>query len=109
MLQGPFHTRGEAARLAGVPMAELVRMPGAVRLDGPMSLEEVYPAFQFGRSGGFVPGLVDVVARLDLPGREAAAWLVTLRPVLGSRSVVDWLTEGRPLERITQLMDGGLG
>ena len=103
VLQGPFHTRSEAARLAGITPAELAAIPGAVRLDGPMSLEEVYPGFQFEAAGGFLPGLPDVVSGLGVGGRDAAAWLVTPQPALGGRSALEWLCEKRPLQPLLDL------
>ena len=79
-------------------------MPGALRIDGPMSLEEAYPAFQFAVDGGFIPGLPEVVARLDLPGTAAAAWLITPQPELGSRSALEWLSEGRAPSYVLDLL-----
>ncbi len=75
VLPGPFLTRRQAARHAGVAVAELAELPGTVTLPGPWGLEEVYPAFQFARGGGFLAGLPGVVAAVGgvLAGRPAAA------------------------------------
>lgn len=96
-LRGPFFTRRAAARRAGLAPAALAAHPGAVRIGGPFGGEEVYPAFQFSRTGGFVPGLPEVVETLmpRFPAEDVAAWLLIPQPALGSHPVVDWLAEGR--------------
>lgn len=108
VLPGPFLTRIEAARRAGVPAAELAGLPRAVRFGGPWDVEEVYPAFQFARGGGFVPGLPGVVAAVAgaLAGRDLVGWLREPRPDLGGRSVVEWLTSGRPAAAVEALAAG---
>ena len=104
ILQGPFHTRDEAARLAGVSAAELAAMAGTISIDGPLSLEEVYPAFQFAPSGGFVTGLTEVVVALGTPGRAAAEWLIAPQQALGARSPLEWLSEGRAVAPVLALI-----
>ncbi len=108
VLPGPFLTRTQAARRAGVPPAELAALPGAVRLAGPWDVEEVYPAFQFARSGGFLPGLPGVVSTVGavLADRDLVGWLLEPWPELGGRSVVEWLTAGRPAAAVEALAAG---
>lgn len=107
VLPGPFLTRDQAARRAGIPPADLAALPGAVRLAGPWGLEEVYPAFQFA-GGGFLPGLPTVVAAVGgaLAGRALVGWLLEPLAELGGRTVVEWLAAGRPAAPVEALAAG---
>ena len=81
--QGPFLTRLEAARLAGVSTRQIVERPDLLRLGG-THLEEVYHAFQFDRSG-VREDLASVVRDLKRRFDDVAIadWLVRPNPSLG--------------------------
>lgn len=92
-LRGHFLTCDQAAHHAGVSPAELRSEPGAVRIDGVVGREEVYPDWQFDPAGGFVHGLQDVVSQLRarLSGNALASYLTAPLPELGGSSLVDWV------------------
>lgn len=98
---GPFLTRTQAARRAGVNTLELTQRPDLLRLRGKW-LHETYFAFQFDESG-VRPDLGRVV--LSLRGRfedpEIADWLGRPNPLLESLSPLSWLSSGRTPERVS--------
>ncbi len=110
VLRGHFLTRGEAAAYAGVSAWELRSLDGVVRIDGPYGNEEAYPDFQFAGDGGFVPGLRDVVTRLEgyLPGPTLAGYLIAPQPDLGGASVVEWLSSGNSTEAVINVVQSAV-
>ena len=92
---GPFLTRSEAARRAGISARELAARPDLLRLGGTW-LEEVYFEFQFERQG-IRRSLSDVVITLrGRVGDEAIAdWLVRPSSLLSSETPLRWAEQGR--------------
>lgn len=90
-LRGPFLTRREAARRAGVAEDQVTRRPDLLRLGG-RRLEEVYFAFQFDECG-VRPDLGLVVQRLkrSCDDLDISHWLVEPQDGLNLRSPLDWL------------------
>jgi hypothetical protein len=97
VLRGHYLTRSEAAERAGLSAAELSRVEGLVRITGALpTCEEAYPAFQFVRGGGIVPGLREVVTAVEesFDCLSLAAYLTASHPHFGGASIVDELCAG---------------
>lgn len=107
VLRGHYLTRSEAAERAGVSMTELSRAPGLVRIDGPLpTCEEAYPAFQFARDGGIVPGLPTVVRAVEdsFDDLSLAGFLTAAHPGLGGASIVDEMCAGYEAAAVLQML-----
>lgn len=100
VLQGPFLTRVQAARRAGVPTDILVHRPDLLRIGGGW-LEEVYCAFQFDDLG-VRPDLGSIVVTLRhaYTDIEIADWLVRPNPQLNNTPPLAFLNRGGALERV---------
>ncbi len=98
VLQGPFLTRTQAARRAGVPAQLLVYRPDLLKVGGRW-LQEVYFAFQFDGDGvrpdlgQFVQGL-----KRKCTDIEIGDWLVRPNRSLGSSTPLRYLNSGGSLE-----------
>ena len=94
ILMGPFLTRAEVARRAGVSADEIRHRPDLMHVGGE-TYKEAYFAFQFDRKG-----IRDDVGRLVLALRgriddsTIADWLIRSNPVLNSVSPLSWLNRG---------------
>ena len=101
-LRGPFLTRREAARRAGVSPEAVVRRPDLLRLGG-RHLEEVYFAFQFDESG-VRPELARLVQRLrrDHEDIDVCHWLVEPHEGLGLATPLEWLSASGSEETLTR-------
>lgn len=93
-LQGPFLTRRDAARRAGVPESVLPHRPDLLKVESGW-LPEVYFAFQFDKTG-VRPDLSSVVQRLkqQRPDMEIADWLVCPNSALDLASPLKYLNSG---------------
>lgn len=103
VLQGPFLTRAQAARRAGVPGSLLVHRPDLLKVGGSW-LQEVYFEFQFDRDG-VRPELGRVVQSLK-PKRSDVVigdWLVRPNRLLGHTSPVRYLHNGGSVERVVEI------
>ena len=102
LLQGPFLTRAQAARLAHLPSSQLVDRPDLLHVRGPF-LQETYFAFQFDRHG-IRSDLAHVVhaARADLDELEVADWLVRPNAELNGTSPLNYLNGSGSLDRVLQ-------
>ncbi|RZV47587.1 MAG: DUF2384 domain-containing protein [Acidimicrobiia bacterium] len=99
VLQGPFLTRAQAARLARIPAGLVAFRPDLLRVEGRW-LQEAYFGFQFDRTG-VRPELGAVVQELkrEYSDIEIADWLVRPNQALGYSSPLKYLrTSG--VERI---------
>jgi len=94
LLMGPFLTRAEAGRRAGVSADEIRLRPDLMHVGGE-TYKEAYFAFQFDRKG-----IREDVGRLVLALRgriddaTIADWLIRTDPVLNSVSPLSWLNRG---------------
>ena len=94
ILMGPFLTRVEVARRAGISADEIRHRPDLMHVGGE-TYKEAYFAFQFDRKG-----IRDDVGRLVLALRgriddsTIADWLIRSNPVLDSVSPLSWLNRG---------------
>lgn len=97
---GPFLTRAQAARRAGISARELVARPDLLRLGG-IWLEEVYFEFQFDRPG-IRRGLGDAVITLrgHLGDEAIADWLIRPNGMLGTETPLRWSEHGRDHGRL---------
>lgn len=106
ILQGPFLTRAQAARRAGIPARLLVHRPDLLRVSGQW-LPEVYFEFQFDEAG-VRPDLGSVV--LSLKGRytdlEISDWLVHPNRMLGHTSPLRFLNGGGGVESVVAAAEG---
>ncbi len=103
VLMGPFLTRNEAARLAGLAPLELVVRRDVLRIGG-RSLEEAYFAFQFAKTGGV---RLDVSSVVELLAGEwdhvtIAHWLGRPNAKLDSLSPLAWLDGGREVSHVVE-------
>ena len=100
ILQGPFLTRAQAARQAGVPGALLMHRPDLLRVGGPW-LQEAYFAFQFD-ADGVRPSVGAVVQALKgtAPDVEIADWLVCSNRLLGHASPLGYLKRDGSVDRV---------
>ena len=104
-LLGPFYDVESVAELLGIPTAA-VRSRATLREFLMLLTEDnfpVFPAFQFIPGGGAVPGLKTVLEALeDFPVNEwtRAIWLVADNPDLDSKTPINWLVEGNPVEAV---------
>lgn len=101
VLLGPFLTRSEAARAAGVAPLDLVVRRDLLRVGG-RSLEEVYFAFQFSKGGGVRADVSSVVAKLagEWDHLTIAHWMGRPNPKLDSLSPLAWLDVGRDVHHV---------
>ncbi len=106
ILQGPFLTRKEAARRAGVAASLIKRRPDLLRLGGGR-LQEVYFAFQFDQAG-VRPELGRVVQSLkaDYDDIDICHWLVLPQRRLGLATPLQWLTSGGPGKAVLECAEG---
>ena len=91
ILQGPFLTRAQAARRAGIPARLAAHRPDLLRIEGRW-LQEAYFGFQFDRTG-VRPDLGSVVHELkrEYSDIEIADWLVRPNQALGYSSPLKYL------------------
>ena len=91
ILQGPFLTRAQAARCAGIPAGLVAYRPDLLRVESRW-LQEAYFGFQFDRSG-VRPDLGSVVHELkrEYSDIEIADWLVRPNQALGYSSPLKYL------------------
>lgn len=101
VLLGPFLTRSEAARAAGVAPLDLVVRRDVLRIGG-RSLEEVYFAFQFHKGGGVRGDVSNVVDKLadEWDHMTIAHWLGRPNSKLDSLSPLGWLDGGRDVVHV---------
>ena len=101
VLMGPFLTRTEAARAAGVAPLDLAVRRDVLRIGG-RSLEEVYFAFQFAKAGGVRPEVAMVVSDLvaEWDHMTIAHWLGRPNPKLDSLSPLAWIDGGRDVGHV---------
>ena len=102
LLQGPFLTRAQAARLAHLPGSQLPDRPDLLHVRGPF-LQETYFAFQFDEHG-IRSDLARVVhaARADLGELEVADWLVRPSPDLNGTSPLTYLNGSGSVDQVLQ-------
>ena len=103
VLQGPFLTRAQAARRAGVPAQLLVHRPDLLKVGGSW-LQEVYFEFQFDPDG-VRPELGRVVQSLK-PKRSDVVigdWLARSNRSLGHASPLRFLNSGGSVERVIEV------
>ncbi len=101
VLIGPFLTRTEAARAAGVAPLDLVVRRDVLRIGG-RSLEEVYFAFQFHKGGGVRGDVSSVVDKLadEWDHMTIAHWMGRPNSKLDSLSPLAWLDGGRDVAHV---------
>lgn len=102
VLQGPFLTRAQAARRAGISAQVLVHRPDLLKVGGSW-LQEVYFDLQFDRAG-VRPDLGRVVQGLK-PQRSDEVlgdWLVRPNRLLGHASPLRYLNGGGSVERVVE-------
>lgn len=104
ILQGPFYTRGQAARWAGIPADLVIHRPDLLRIDGEW-LPEVYFSFQFD-AHGVKPGIGRVVQMLKKTYRdiEIADWLVRPHPKLNT-SPLHFLKGNGSVEKVLDVAE----
>lgn len=102
VLLGPFLTRGQAARRAGVVAATLCHRPDLLRING-RCLGECYFAFQFDQQG-VRPDVGRVVRALHgrLEDVAIADWLVRPNHLLQESSPLGWMNGGGSIERVME-------
>lgn len=107
VLMGPFLTRTEAARAAGVAPLDLVVRRDVLRIGG-RSLEEVYFAFQFSKTGGVRSDVSSVVAQLaaEWDHLTIAHWMGRPNSKLDSMSPLAWLDGGREVAHVVKAAAG---
>lgn len=68
----------------------------------------LYPAFQFGLRGAYMPELPRVIAELEphLDQRSIILWLVTPQPDLADNTPADWLKAGKDPESVIGAAEG---
>lgn len=105
ILKGPFLTRAQAARRAGVPAQLIVHRPDLLRVEGRW-LQEAYFAFQFDRDG-VRPELGSVVHLMKRTHGdiEIADWLVRSNRSLDFSTPLKFLRSGGPVERVLAAAD----
>lgn len=98
VLQGPFLTRAQAARAAGVPSELLIHRPDLLKLGSPF-LQEVYFAFQFD-DDGVRPELGRLVhlLKVEATDLEIADWLARPDPGLNASTPLHYLDIGGTVE-----------
>ncbi len=100
VLVGPFLTRTEAARLAGLAARELPPRLDLLRIGG-KGRHEAYFAFQFDRTGVRRDlGSVVLLLRGSSDDVTIADWLVTKNPALLEASPLTWLNRRGDLESV---------
>lgn len=104
VLQGPFLTRAQAARRAGVPGDLLSDRPDLLHIRGPFS-QEAYFAFQFDEHG-IRPDIARVVhvARAELAELEVADWLVRPNSGLNGSSPLTYLNGHGSVEHVVEVI-----
>ena len=100
ILQGPFFTRAQAARRAGVPAQLLRHRPDLLKVGGGW-LQEVYYAFQFDPDG-VRPDIGRVVQCLRgrRPDVEIGDWLARPNRSLHHASPLRFLNSGGSVEEV---------
>ena len=104
ILQGPFLTRAEAGRRAGLPGRHISHRPDLLRAGG-RTYKEAYFALQFDETG-----IRDDIGRivLALRGRitdvAIADWLVRGSPALEGMSPLSWLNRGGDLRHLLAMI-----
>ena len=95
VLLGPFLTRAEAARRAGLSSKEVRARPDLLRIGGRW-LEEVYFAFQFD-DGGIRRGIGGAVLSMRgyLDDETIADWLIRPNLDLAAETPLRWDAQGR--------------
>ena len=98
VLIGPFLTRSEAARAAGVSRVEIEHRPDLLRLGGTLA-EEVYFSWQFG-SRGADPIIGRLVRALRAWADDAtiADWMFRPQAALGASTPFRWLAASGDVE-----------
>ncbi len=101
VLMGPFLTRREAAQKAGIAPLDLVVRRDVLRIGG-RSLEEVYFAFQFKKTGGVRSDVSSVVDKLadEWDHMTIAHWMGRPNSKLDSLSPLAWLDGGRDVAHV---------
>lgn len=102
VLIGPFLTRAEAARLAGVPRDQIAHRPDLVRIGGRWT-EEVYLAWQFDQHG-VRSDIGRVVTDLagHCPGVVIADWMTRPNPELQEATPLAWLLAKRDPQAVAR-------
>ncbi len=104
-LVGPFWTRTQVAGLLGTLPAAVAADRTLLRIDGRLSVEEVYPAFQFDGRGmrREVAFLARLLKRrvLDV---EACDWLRRPRRAIDGRTPMDWLAMDGDVDRVMRIL-----
>lgn len=100
VLLGPFLTRAQAARLAGVPPSVLVHRPDLLHIGGRW-LQEAYCGFQFDE-GGVRRDIGTVVHSLKpaYPDLAIADWLVKPNPALNNTSPLLYLSNTGRVDKV---------
>jgi hypothetical protein len=104
-LVGPFWTRIQVAGLLGRTPLAVAMDHTLLRIDGPMAVEEVYPAFQFGN--GSVRREVVFLSRLlkrRVSDVEACDWLMRPRRSLDGRTPVAWVALDGDVDRVMRIL-----
>ena len=104
-LFGPFWTRRRVATYLGSTPSEVRNHPTLLRIQGALSVEEVYPSFQFG--GGAVIREVAFLARLlkrRVTDIEACDWMLRVRRGLDNRTPNAWLAADGDVDRVVRAL-----
>jgi hypothetical protein len=91
VLLGPFWTRHQVARYLRMAPEDLPQQD-LLQIDGQLSVEEVYPAFQF--AGHSVDSSLRQLFRILKRRWEDTAicdWMVRRQPELGDQSPLTWI------------------
>ena len=106
ILQGPFLTRAEAGRRAGLPGRHIFHRPDLLRAGG-RTYKEAYFALQFDETG-----IRDDIGRIVLALRGKitdvviADWLIRGSPALDGMSPLSWLNRGGDLGHLLAMISG---
>ena len=104
-LVGPFWTRRQVARYLGVTRGRAREHRHLLRIEGALSVEEVYPVFQF--SHGTVRREVVFLAQLlkrRVTDVEACDWLLRQVRSLDNRNPIDWLVADGDVDRVVRCL-----
>jgi hypothetical protein len=101
-LVGPFWTRRQVATRLGIPPEDVRRHRTLLRIEGRLSVEEVYPAFQLDEART-IRREVEFLARLlkrRVADDEACDWLTRPNRGIGYRTPIEWLVEDGDVDRV---------